>query len=315
MRTKAMISKIHQTANIESSHIGENLQLSHFSVILAHAKIGNNVTIGSHCLIENDVNIGNQVTIRGGVQIWDRIDIEDNVFIDANVSFATEHSLKNKTGSEHICRTTIQEGVSIGANATISPNITIGKNAIISANTVVIRSVPPNAIVEGNPAKIIGYVDTKNHKTIYHEKSYLQTIGKIETTVTGVTFHTFRSVPDMRGELSVGEFEKEIPFKPLRYFLVFNVPTTETRGEHAHRKCHQFLIAVKGTVHVVADDGKNREEFVLERNNQGLYLPPMTWGIQYHYSSDAVLLVFASEYYDGSDYIRDYSEFMKLISK
>jgi len=307
-----MTSQIHQTASVESSHIGENLQISHFSVIIKKKKIGNNVTIGSHCLIENDVSIRNQVTIKSGVQIRDGIDIEDNVFIDANVSFATEYCSKNKISTE---RTIIQQGASIGANATILPNILIGKNAMIGAGSVVTRSVPPNAIVEGNPAKIVGYVDTKNNKTTVHEKSYSQTLGKIETTVASVTFHTFRSVPDMRGELSVGEFEREIPFKPLRYFLVSNVPTTETRGEHAHRKCHQFLIAVKGTVHVVADDGKNREEFILNCNNQGLYLPPMTWGIQYHYSSDAVLLVFASEYYDGSDYIRDYSEFIKLVLK
>jgi dTDP-4-dehydrorhamnose 3,5-epimerase-like enzyme len=117
----------------------------------------------------------------------------------------------------------------------------------------------------------------------------------------------------MRGCLSVGEFEREIPFIPQRYFLVYDVPTAETRGEHAHLKCHQFLIAVKGSVHVVADDGNVREEFVLDRNNLGLHLPPMTWGIQYRYSHDAVLLVFASDYYDPDDYIRDYDKFMEVV--
>jgi len=306
---------LHQTADIQSSQIGKRTKVWQFVVVLPNAKIGNDVNICSHCFIENDVIIGDRVTIKSGVQIWDGISIEDDVFIGPNVSFTNDRFPRSKIYPENFARTTIQKGASIGANATILPNLTIGTNAMIGAGSVVTRSVPPNAIVVGNPAKIIGYVDTKNNITTHHEKSYPQTIGKMETTVASVTFHTFRSVPDMRGELSVGEFEKEIPFKPLRYFLVFNVPTTETRGEHAHRKCHQFLIAVKGTVHVVADDGKNREEFVLERNNQGLYLPTMTWGIQYHYSSDAVLLVFASEYYDGSDYIRDYSEFMKLISK
>ncbi len=309
-----MISKTPQIAKIESSDREINSQISHLSTILPNAKIGKNVNIGTYCLIENNVSIGDYVTIKGGVHIWDGIDIKNNVFIDVNVSFATAYSTKNKIDAKDIYQITIQEGVFIGANATILPNLTIGANALIEVGAVVTRSVPPNAIVEGNPAKIIGYVDTKNNKTIHNEKSYPQILGKIETTVSGVTFHTFRSVPDMRGALSVGEFEKEIPFKPLRYFLVFNVPTTETRGEHAHKKCHQFLIAVTGTVHVVADDGKNREEFILEHNNQGLYLPPMTWGIQYHYSSDAVLLVFASDYYDSNDYIRDYSEFIKLIS-
>jgi UDP-2-acetamido-3-amino-2,3-dideoxy-glucuronate N-acetyltransferase len=124
-----------------------------------------------------------------------------------------------------------------------------------------------------------------------------------------------RTVPDMRGSLSVGEFEREIPFKPLRYFLVYAVPTAETRGEHAHRQCHQFLVAVHGSLRAVADDGENREEIVLDRPNLGLYLPPMTWGIQYHYSADAVLLVFASDHYEASDYVRDYGDFLRLQGK
>ena len=66
--------------------------------------------------------------------------------------------------------------------------------------------------------------------------------------------------------------------------------------------------------HVVADDGKNREEFVLDRPNKGVYLPPMTWGIQYRYSQDAVLMVFASHHYDAADYIRNYDEFKTLIT-
>jgi dTDP-4-dehydrorhamnose 3,5-epimerase-like enzyme len=87
------------------------------------------------------------------------------------------------------------------------------------------------------------------------------------------------------------------------------------RGEHAHRRCHQFLVCARGSVSVVADDGVNREEIVLESPSVGVYLPPMVWGIQYRYSPDAVLLVFCSEYYDASDYIRDYSEFLAAIAK
>jgi hypothetical protein len=75
------------------------------------------------------------------------------------------------------------------------------------------------------------------------------------------------------------------------------------------------LIVVKGSVHVVADDGKNREEIVLDRLDTGLYLPPMTWGIQYRYSPDAVLLVFASDYYEADDYIRDYNDFLRMVDE
>jgi dTDP-4-dehydrorhamnose 3,5-epimerase-like enzyme len=119
----------------------------------------------------------------------------------------------------------------------------------------------------------------------------------------------------MRGNLSVGEFEQTMPFIPKRYFLVFDVPSAETRGEHAHYRCKQFLICVRGRCSVVADDGRNREEFMLNKPDIGLYLPPMTWGIQYMYSADAMLLVFASEHYDKSDYIRDYAEFLGLVGE
>ena len=94
--------------------------------------------------------------------------------------------------------------------------------------------------------------------------------------------------------------------------MVFDVPSVETRGEHAHRECHQFLICVRGSCAVVADDGINRQEFLLDRQDLGIHLPPMVWGIQYKYSADAVLLVFASHYYDSTDYIRNYSEFRQL---
>lgn len=134
-------------------------------------------------------------------------------------------------------------------------------------------------------------------------------MNAVNTTVKNVTLHTMYEVTDIRGSLSVGEFERSVPFRAERYFLVYNVPPTETRGEHAHRVCHQFLVAVKGSVHVVADDGKAREEFLLDKPNQGIHLPPMTWGIQYRYSHDAVLMVFASHYYDAADYISDYDEF------
>src|SRR5690606_10381254 len=209
-------------------------------------------------------------------------------------------------------KTVVHRGASIGANATLLPGITIGTNAMVGAGDVVTRSVPPNAIVVGNPAKIKGYVNGGGTKDT-RVQEVPTAPGSTQTLVAGVTLHTFRTVPDLRGNLTAGEFDKEIPFKPLRYFLVYDVPTAETRGAHAHHSCHQFLIAVKGSVRVVADDGRRRQEFLLDRSNRGLYLRPMVWGIQYHYSPDAVLLVFASDYYDADDYIRDYAEFQRLV--
>jgi acetyltransferase-like isoleucine patch superfamily enzyme/dTDP-4-dehydrorhamnose 3,5-epimerase-like enzyme len=305
---------VHPNAICESSSIGTDTRIWAFAHILPNATIGKDCNICDGVFVENDVIIGDRVTIKCGVQLWDGVEIEDDVFIGPNVTFTNDKFPRSKVYPEHFARTTIAKGASIGANATILPGITVGKKAMIGAGAVVTRSVPPNAIVVGNPAKIIGYVDAKNDKITNAEKSHAPTKSKTQSTVTGVTLHTFRVVPDMRGSLSAGEFEQEIPFKPLRYFLVFDVPSTETRGEHAHIKCHQFLIAVKGSVRVVADDGKTREEFLLDRNNLGLYLPAMTWGVQYHYSPDAVLLVFASDYYDSTDYIRDYDEYIGLVN-
>jgi dTDP-4-dehydrorhamnose 3,5-epimerase-like enzyme len=117
-------------------------------------------------------------------------------------------------------------------------------------------------------------------------------------------------IQDPRGLLTVGEFNNDIPFIPKRYFLVFDVPGRQIRGEHAHRKCHQFLVCVKGSIEAIADDGVQKIEFVLNEPNMGLYLPPMTWGVQHNYSPDAALLVFASDYYEVDDYIRDYDQFL-----
>jgi dTDP-4-dehydrorhamnose 3,5-epimerase-like enzyme len=91
-------------------------------------------------------------------------------------------------------------------------------------------------------------------------------------------------------------------------------PSREIRGEHAHRKNHQFLICLRGSCAIVADDGTCKVEINLDAPSRGIYLPPMTWGIQYKYSRDALLLVFASDYYDASDYIRDYDEFLAAIA-
>lgn len=119
-------------------------------------------------------------------------------------------------------------------------------------------------------------------------------------------------IVDARGNLTAGEFDKQIPFSVRRSFIIYQVPLVEVRGEHAHRECHQFLICVRGSMSVLGDDGLRREEFVLDRPNVGFYMPPMTWGAQYKYSPDAVLLVFASHYYDAADYIREYDEFLAL---
>lgn len=303
----------HAQALCESVNIGHGTRIWAFAHILPGAVIGSDCNICDGVFIENDVRVGDSVTIKCGVQLWDGVRIGNNVFIGPNATFTNDKHPRSKKRPGQFAETTVLDGASIGANATILPGITIGMNAMVGAGAVVTRSVPPNSIVVGNPAKITGYVDTTGPEQAGQHRQTVES-SVVDSVVRGVSLHTFRYVPDMRGALSVGEFERDIPFRPRRYFLVYDVPTVDTRGEHAHKTCEQLLIAVKGVVHVVADDGQQRQEFILDKPHVGIYLPPLVWGIQYRYSPDAVLLVFASEHYDPSDYIRDYSTFLAMVS-
>lgn len=302
----------HEKSLCESLTIGKGTRVWAFAHILPKAVLGEDCNVCDGVFIENDVVVGNRVTIKCGVQLWDGVTVEDDVFIGPNVTFTNDRFPRSKVFPEQFAKTVIRKGASIGANATILPGLEIGPGAMVGAGSVITRSVPPNAIAVGNPARIIGYVDSHETKpTAAVAKPAANTVTP--SAVRGVTLHELPHIEDMRGSLSVGEFERSIPFAAKRYFLVFEVPSREIRGEHAHRTCHQFLICVRGSCSVVADDGVQRREYLLDRPNLGIFLPAMTWGIQYKYSSDAVLLVFASEYYDAGDYIRDYSEFIRLI--
>jgi UDP-2-acetamido-3-amino-2,3-dideoxy-glucuronate N-acetyltransferase len=86
------------------------------------------------------------------------------------------------------------------------------------------------------------------------------------------------------------------------------------RGEHAHRTLHQFLVCLKGECALVVDDGTRREELLLDSPAIGVHVEPLVWGIQYRFSSDALLLVLASDVYDPQDYIRDYDEFERVVA-
>ena len=310
-----MKKTIHHLADVQSADIGDGTRIWQYCVVFAGAKIGKNCNVCAQVLIESDVVIGDNVTIKSGVQLWDGLRIGDNVFIGPNATFTNDLLPRSKKYPEQFLQTVIKTGASIGANATILPGVSVGEGAMIGAGAVVTRSVPPNAIVVGNPARIVGYTNTKLEEGFNQQLS--ENVRKPSysdtTAVSGVTIHKLPLVLDLRGSLTVGEFEQHIPFAPKRYFLVFDVPSKETRGEHAHRACHQFLVCVRGSCIVLADDGINRTEVLLDSPDKGIYLPPMVWGVQYKYSKDAMLLVFASHNYDAADYIRIYSEYLEEI--
>ncbi|BBE50251.1 dTDP-3-amino-3,6-dideoxy-alpha-D-galactopyranose 3-N-acetyltransferase [Ferriphaselus amnicola] len=308
---------IHTQADVKSPNIGDGTRIWQFCVVFVGARIGGNCNICANVLIENDVIIGDNVTIKSGVQLWDGVRIEDNVFIGPNATFTNDLMPRSKVYPDQFLKTVIKAGASIGANATILPGVIVAEGALVGAGAVVTRSVPPNAIVVGNPARIIGYSNTKDSisETLQTPCAMRKPPYADETSVNGVTVHRLPLIPDLRGSLTVGEFEKHIPFAPKRYFMVFDVPSKETRGEHAHFACHQFLICVRGSCSVLADDGNNRTEITLDSSDKGIYLPPMTWGVQYKYTDDAVLLVFASHHYDAKDYIRNYVDFINIVKE
>jgi UDP-2-acetamido-3-amino-2,3-dideoxy-glucuronate N-acetyltransferase len=304
---------VHPAALCESTNVGTGTRIWAFAHVLPGAVLGQECNICDHVFIENDVRVGDRVTIKCGVQLWDGLRIEDDVFIGPNVTFTNDRFPRSKRYPEVFAQTVVGRGASIGANATILPGVSIGSHAMIGAGSVVTKSVPPNAIVVGNPARVKGYVDAQEFAS--QEARPPEARSKRESlSVPAASLHRMKLVQDPRGSLTVGEFERDIPFRAMRYFFVFGVPAAETRGAHAHRVCHQFLIAAKGSVHALIDDGKQRQEVVLSDPSVGLHLPPLIWGTQYKYSPDAVLLVFASHHYDAKDYISDYAEFLRTVS-
>ena len=118
-------------------------------------------------------------------------------------------------------------------------------------------------------------------------------------------------ITDPRGNLTVAEQLKDVPFKIRRAYWVYDVPGGESRGGHAHKRLRQLVIALSGSFHVTLDNGRERETVLLNHPWQGLIIETGTWRTLDDFSSGAVCLVLASELYDESDYIYDYDEYLK----
>src|SRR5579859_861480 len=140
---------IHAAALCESRSIGEGTRIWAFSHVLAGAKIGRDCNICDHVFIENEVVIGDRVTVKCGVQLWDGLVVEDDVFIGPNATFTNDPYPRSRRHLPRYPQTVVRRGASIGANATLLPGIEIGAGAMIGAGSVVVRSVPPHAIVVG----------------------------------------------------------------------------------------------------------------------------------------------------------------------
>ena len=304
----------HPHSLVESEQIGRGSRISAFAHVLLGAVLGEDVTVGGHALVDGTVTVGSRVTISGGAKLLGILHLEDDVFVGSNATFEDVIGPPGNRAAERGAATRVCRRAWIGANVTILPGVVIGEGAVADAGSVVTRDVPPNAVVAGNPARIRGYVDTPN-VPIFTLPVSVQGAGISlpALRVAGASLHRLPKVVDLRGALSFAEVGTHLPFVPKRFFVVYDVPGKEVRGEHAHKALHQFLVCLKGSCRVVVDDGSVRDEVILDTPEIGLHIPPMVWGIQYMYTENALMLVLASDVYQADDYIRDYGQFSSMV--
>ncbi len=153
------MSFVHPLADVAECVLGEGTKIWQFVIILKGAEIGRDCNICAQTLIEGDVIVGDRVTVKSGVQLWDGTRIENNVFIGPNATFTNDTFPRSKAYPAEFKGITVKAGASIGANATLLPGVTIGANAMVGAGAVVTSDVPERAVVGGNPAKVMRYIE------------------------------------------------------------------------------------------------------------------------------------------------------------
>jgi hypothetical protein len=123
---------------------------------------------------------------------------------------------------------------------------------------------------------------------------------------------TLPSIKNRAGNITPVHNSVEVPFDIKRVFYLYDIPGGESRGAHAHKQCHQFIIAAGGSFEILLDDGKIQRIVQLNRPYMGLHIPPMIWASEVNFSSGAICLVFASELYAEDDYLRNYEQYLEL---
>ena len=136
-----------------------------------------------------------------------------------------------------------------------------------------------------------------------------------EVTIYDCNLFTLPKIIFRAGNITPIHANNDIPFQIKRVFYLYDIPGGEDRGAHAHKKCHQFLVAASGSFDIFLDDGKNKKTVALNRPYFGLHIPPGIWASEQSFSSGSICLVMASTKYLDTDYIRDYEIFKKLKSE
>lgn len=129
------------------------------------------------------------------------------------------------------------------------------------------------------------------------------------TTIEDCRIIALGKIHNQAGNITVIENEDKVPFKTKRIFYIYDIPGGEDRGAHAHKECHQFLIAASGSFSVHLDDGNKNKTVTLNRPYFGLHIPPGIWANEFDFSSGSICLVLTSHKYDELEYIRDFNDF------
>lgn len=133
------------------------------------------------------------------------------------------------------------------------------------------------------------------------------------TTTYDCSIYELPKIKNRAGNITPIHNNLEIPFAIKRVFYLYDIPGGESRGAHAHKECHQFLIAASGSFEVLLDDGKTKRIVQLNRPYFGLHIPPGIWASEINFSSGSICLVFASHTYNEADYVRDYNVYLNRI--
>jgi UDP-2-acetamido-3-amino-2,3-dideoxy-glucuronate N-acetyltransferase len=170
---------IHPLADVKSTKIGSNTQIWQFAVVLEDAVIGNDCNINCHTFIENDVQIGNRVTVKSGVYLWDGLVVADDVFIGPNVSFVNDKYPRSKQYPVAFDKTFLDHHASIGCGAIILGGLKIGAYSMVAAGSVVTKNVPTRALVMGNPAKIVAWLNEDGSKMLREDECWRAKDGSL----------------------------------------------------------------------------------------------------------------------------------------
>jgi UDP-2-acetamido-3-amino-2,3-dideoxy-glucuronate N-acetyltransferase len=300
---------VHPKALVESEHIGDGTRIWAFAHVLKGARLGADCNICDGVFVESKAVIGDRVTIKSGVQVWDGVTLEDDVFVGPNATFTNDLFPRSKVFFEHYPETKVERGASIGANATILPGLVVGRGAMVGAGAVVIQDVPAYAVVVGNPARVVRYVDPADPA----RANPAPVVADEPLTVAGAAWVPGAVARGMCGRAVTREAQAGLPFAVQSLTTVSGVDPA-ARRQHALKDGRQLLVCLQGGLTVELDDGRTRQAVRLEGPARGLLVGPRTWVLQRDFSADALLMILGSHAPAADTQVDEYAAFRALIA-